>query len=445
MHNHEQIWHLAIDDTDSSKSGCTTYTLSLIIDEMIKQDSNLNFIGYPQLIRCNPNVPYKTRGNGALVLRVKTILTGKKLIEIAKKIIQNQSDEDQETQPIALVLSEKELKGYDFKTQFYYLAMRECLDYRLIELNFKNLFYWPSKERRSIIGSLAALCFEDTNDYTFELITYRLPKNLTKIRLVDVNQVEYLQSEFEKEIFSCFDNQERRELIAPSGPDPVLYGIRGEKPYFLIKFMNKLRSEPVESYTIFQTNQATNHHVLDGNNSLRNYSVFSGVIEIYGEIQEIQGGHVKLKARYNNVLLEIIAFEPTKTLPKVLRESIIGDIYFIHGAVDNKNDMITIKLEKIRIIHLEVKSNITAPICKNCELRTTSAGFLKGYKCNYCNFTTFNYEITYIDRNYYINQQILPTKGAQRHLTRPYSREFKKNPPLLNKILKYDDFRKVNC
>ena len=54
--------HIGIDDTDSVKGGCTTW----LATEIIKELSDFDLIGSPRLVRLNPNVPWKTRGNGAV-------------------------------------------------------------------------------------------------------------------------------------------------------------------------------------------------------------------------------------------------------------------------------------------------------------------------------------------------------------------------------------------
>ena len=56
--------HIGIDDTDSLDGGCTTWLITEIISEL----SDLDLIAPPRLVRLNPNVPWKTRGNGALAL-----------------------------------------------------------------------------------------------------------------------------------------------------------------------------------------------------------------------------------------------------------------------------------------------------------------------------------------------------------------------------------------
>lgn len=63
------ILHIGIDDTDSAKGGCTTYIAALLVDRFSKQ--RIQFTDYPNIIRLNPNIPFKTRGNAAVALRVR--------------------------------------------------------------------------------------------------------------------------------------------------------------------------------------------------------------------------------------------------------------------------------------------------------------------------------------------------------------------------------------
>ena len=60
--------HIGFDDTDSPNGGCTTYIAALLVEKFSKMHFTLT--DYPGLIRLNPNVPYKTRGNGAVAIRL---------------------------------------------------------------------------------------------------------------------------------------------------------------------------------------------------------------------------------------------------------------------------------------------------------------------------------------------------------------------------------------
>ena len=63
----KQVMHIGLDDTDSIKGGCTTYLAALLVEKLARFQAE--YIDYRLLIRLNPNVPWKTRGNGSLCLR----------------------------------------------------------------------------------------------------------------------------------------------------------------------------------------------------------------------------------------------------------------------------------------------------------------------------------------------------------------------------------------
>ena len=78
----ETILHIGFDVTDCTKGMCTTF-LAYKFVEYLKQEK-VKFLDYPYLIRFNPNIPWKTRGNGAVALKIST----KKPNAIKKKITQ---------------------------------------------------------------------------------------------------------------------------------------------------------------------------------------------------------------------------------------------------------------------------------------------------------------------------------------------------------------------
>src|SRR2546421_10712520 len=60
------LW-IGVDDTDSLQGMCTTFLATEIVRDLTQ---DLDLIGYPRLVRLNPNIPWKTRGNGAVCIRV---------------------------------------------------------------------------------------------------------------------------------------------------------------------------------------------------------------------------------------------------------------------------------------------------------------------------------------------------------------------------------------
>jgi tRNA(Ile2)-agmatinylcytidine synthase len=64
------VLHIGFDDTDSRNGMCTTFLAYKIVEYLKKE--KVKFLDYPYLIRFNPNVPWKTRGNGAVSLKIET-------------------------------------------------------------------------------------------------------------------------------------------------------------------------------------------------------------------------------------------------------------------------------------------------------------------------------------------------------------------------------------
>ncbi|MCI4354809.1 MAG: DNA-binding protein, partial [Thermoplasmata archaeon] len=61
------MW-IGIDDTDGPGGGCTTHVLTEIV--RVARDHAVDVVGEPRLVRLNPNIPWKTRGNAALAVRL---------------------------------------------------------------------------------------------------------------------------------------------------------------------------------------------------------------------------------------------------------------------------------------------------------------------------------------------------------------------------------------
>ncbi|MGA9388178.1 MAG: tRNA(Ile2) 2-agmatinylcytidine synthetase, partial [Candidatus Bathyarchaeia archaeon] len=87
----KRIMHVGLDDTDSVRRGCTTYVAALLVEKL--EGLGASLFDYPNLIRLNPNVPWKTRGNGALCLRVQyDENVEKKIKEVVTSTVEEHSD-----------------------------------------------------------------------------------------------------------------------------------------------------------------------------------------------------------------------------------------------------------------------------------------------------------------------------------------------------------------
>jgi len=82
----KQILHIGIDDTDSPKGMCTTFLAYKIINRLKKE--NVDFLDFPNLVRFNPNIPWKTRGNGAVGIKISTS-NPEKIKNLVKNLLSN--------------------------------------------------------------------------------------------------------------------------------------------------------------------------------------------------------------------------------------------------------------------------------------------------------------------------------------------------------------------
>ena len=110
--------NIGFDDTDSIKGMCTTFLAYKIVEMLKKQ--NTEFLDFPKLIRFNPNIPWKTRGNGAVSLRIRTKSPSKIKNQI-KNLVEKFSDVKNGANP-GLVFYESEQIPEHF-TKFSKLAL----------------------------------------------------------------------------------------------------------------------------------------------------------------------------------------------------------------------------------------------------------------------------------------------------------------------------------
>ncbi|HLQ20708.1 MAG TPA: hypothetical protein VK127_00230, partial [Nitrososphaerales archaeon] len=80
---------VGIDDTDSSKGFCTTYLAFKVASH--SAHASFRVFDYPRLVRLNPNIPFKTRGNAAVCLPLETEEV-KETFEVVCSLVERLSD-----------------------------------------------------------------------------------------------------------------------------------------------------------------------------------------------------------------------------------------------------------------------------------------------------------------------------------------------------------------
>jgi tRNA(Ile2)-agmatinylcytidine synthase len=420
--------HIGLDDTDSTKGGCTTYLAAVLIEKLAK--FNVHFTDYPALIRLNPNVPWKTRGNGSLCLRFTFAPEYEDQIKSAAMDLweEHSAVNEKGTDPgIVFYKTLKipaELMAFSKKTETTIVALKEATAL-IKKLGAEATGY---NSCRGIIGALAAIGETLDGDHTFELIAYRTPSNLGTKRRVDEASIFEMDKLTMPCTFNNIDAEKGRVIITPRGPDPILFGIRGEsaeivkKAYELVKPL-----EPVERWVIFCSNQGTDAHLTHAQSlcALEPYSsiIAKGVVSQNPRIVPLR--HVIFSIKDETAEVDCAAYEPTGDLRKIARELMIGDEVEVYGAVHKATPTkpLTINLEKISILKLQQKTQLENPVCPNCGKRLKSMGRNQGFRCEKCDgkYGDLKKIESVVPRALKTGLYVTSTR-SQRHLTKPLRR-----------------------
>jgi tRNA(Ile2)-agmatinylcytidine synthase len=401
-------------------------------------------IGYPRLVRLNPNIPWKTRGNGALSLCV-----GKKGGGIKQKI-----GEIDNVEVLCSPSFTRELDGHEMddiyhmiheilsqqaRTEddntnpgFVMMAMPPdsvvyqnavtrivTLDEVLATLREHNALFEGYKNQRGLIGATAAIAWAP-QDRTFEVIAYRRKERWGTRRSVDPASVKTMDAKVPS-TFDNYDYRNKHNRIAPNSPCPILFGIRGDNAEDLMTAVDMIRSEPVDSWILFESNQGTDDHLM--RTQVDQIQPYESVI-IEGHVEEnpktIQGGHVLFTLTDGTGTIPCAAYEPTKEFRRIIRDLRTGDIVEVSGGV--REQPLTINLEKIAIKHLAaVQRKQENPVCPACGKHMKSKGTGQGYKCMRCRTTSDQPLYTEQPRTLGLGSYEVPV-CARRHLSKPLKR-----------------------
>lgn len=423
-----KIMHIGFDDTDSPRRGCTTYVAALLVELLTKL--GIQFLDYPNLVRLNPNVPWKTRGNGSLCLRIQYDESLEE--EIKEQVIQlieeNADLEYEHTDPGVVFFngSEIPLEIRDFSekaiTSVVNLnqAIKLLKKFRVEAVGFKK--------SRGIIGGLAAVGEPLQGDHTFEIIAYRRPENYGTKRRIDSASVLEMDRATAPYTFNNVDPETGRILITPRGPDPILFAIRGETPEIVKEAFKMVKSlEPIERWVIFRTNHGTDAHLrsVEKLDQIRPYHSVIARGTVAADPQIIPRRHVIFPIKDESATVDCAAYSPTGNLNKIARKLMKGDKVEVYGAVRpaSKNHPMTINLEKLRILQLSPRIVHHNPFCPKCGKRLKSMGKNKGFRCESCGsrYTDLDKIETVIPRDIECGLYITSPR-SQRHLTKPLQR-----------------------
>ena len=461
---------IGLDDTDSRERGmCTTYAAALAADCLRERGATVERL---LLVRLNPAVEYKTRGNAALA--VHTDADPGAAFDLVADVIDDRAETgDERTNPGLVVLDgdPEALGPRDALARFARSAVRDRLSIEDSEalLARTDCHHAGWGDGRGRIGALAAVgawsAFDDGGagptagneadaDWTHERIAYRERDRWGTPRDVDRDSVFAAADDGYPEVWDTVDRGSDEVVCVPRTPGPVLYGIRGESAAAVESAAAAVEAERIERAETFLTNQGTDVHlrtaplsdVLDG----RAYRTTGRVA---GPPETRRGGHVfvPLAAASDGesgaerdaggaeaaasdppagpALVRCAAFEPTKRFRDRVRALRPGDRITACGEFtadaargDPPDDGArgTLKLEKFAVRGLVTVERVT-PECPDCGRRMESAGRGQGYRCRDCSTSADGKAERALDRALEPGWYEVPPR-ARRHIAEPLVR-----------------------
>ncbi|OIB55797.1 tRNA(Ile)(2)-agmatinylcytidine synthase [Natrialba sp. SSL1] len=444
---------VGLDDTDSREHGmCTTYVAARVAKRLRREADAA--VARTLLVRLNPAVEYKTRGNAALAIH--TDCDPARAFDIAREVLESLAEtRDERTNPGLVVADVNPDTGEDAipvsLARFSMRAIRDHLSRAGAEALIDDHGYqsWHAGNGRGRIGAVAAIgAWRALSDWTYEQITYREPERWGTTREVDHDSVFAAAASGYPDVWDTVDRGENETVCVPHTPGPILHGIRGDDPQAVRRIAEQIDSEPVYSSHPFVTNQGTDVHLRDvtvgadsdsGTNGsdtgaatatpLQDGRAYRLDARVVSEPETRRGGHVFVDVAPEGVAagdadnaasspakLPCAAFEPTKRFRDHVRALRPGDRLTVCGELADG----TLKLEKVAVRGLNTTDLVT-PVCPDCERTMESAGRDQGYRCRDCGTDAPGKERTEIERVLELGWYEVPP-CARRHIAKPLVR-----------------------
>ncbi len=420
-----QTLHIAFDDTDSRAGRCTTHLAYKVTEHLKGMGAVL--LDYPLLVRLNPNIPWKTRGNGAVCLRVKVPDPARVMDHVRQAVEEGSAIGNGANPGVAFLVGERVPEELQ---EFARRALCEVLSRQMAEKITKiaGVQYHTFGNGQGLVGSIGAMGLLMTDsDYTFELVAYRKPENCGRPRVVSEERVVRFSMDTYPSTFNNYDSKHQRVLLAPHGPDPVFFGVRGENPEVLMSAFRTLKpEETLDGWMIFRSNQGTNMH-------LGNELQFSGIkaytagfvrCRVKTKPRVIKGGHAIFTVEQHGTQMPAAVYEPTG-LASVAVKLEPGDLLELGCGVrkgTTKHPKI-LNIEYMSVLEVAPVFESRNPLCRRCGKRMKSEGSNKGYQCDKCKFRDPKGTKVLIPVDRELKAGLyLPTPKAHRHLTKPLQR-----------------------
>lgn len=411
-------YHLGMDDTDSLQKGCTTYIGALLVERLLGK--GCRFFDYPNLIRLNPNIPWKSRGNAAVCLRFETDLPGDDIMEMAFELVEEFRDsQDRKNQPgVALLEGDVPDAVLDFGRR----ALSQVLTVGEAQgvAAGAGMACRTMKGGRGLVGAVASIGNTLAGDHTYELVVYRGADLWGKKREVDGRSVLEFDARTKPYTFNNIDGETGRVLITPHGPDPILFGVRGEGAEVVMKALGEIGFKGGERWVLYRSNQGTAAH-LTAQVPVKGLKAYQAAI-IQGTIAKkplvLKGSHVIGSLADGSGTIDIASYEPSGGMRNVLRALLPGDRVRAFGGVRVRAGKgLTFNLERLEVLGL-IAEAAKNPVCTSCGKSMKSEGRGKGYQCQRCGRKERQAARVRLERRVSIGSYLPPAR-SMRHLTKP--------------------------
>ncbi len=418
---------VGLDDTDSRERGmCTTYVAAEVAERLRRAGDGDDPVSRLLLVRLNPAVEYKTRGNAALAIH--TDCEPDRAFDIARDRLESLAETaDERTNPGLVVAPSEPDDVPAAVSSFAGRAVRDHLEIADATALLERHGYrsWHAGDGRGRIGALAAIgSWEGLEGWTYERISYRESDRWGTPREVDPESVFAAADRGYPAVWDTVDRGEDETVCVPHTPGPILHGVRGDDPETVRAVAERIEGEPVASSQLFVTNQGTDAHLRDGTlESVADGRAYRLDGRVASSPETRRGGHVFFDLEGvrggddgRPSPLECAAFEPTKRFRDRIRSLRVGDRITACGEASRG----TLKLEKIAIRDLVTTERVT-PICPDCERTMESAGRDQGYRCRDCKTSADGKAQRDLKRDLEVGWYEVPP-CARRHISKPLVR-----------------------
>ncbi len=388
---------MAFDDTDSPDGMCTTYLATLMLEGLSDHD----LIGLPRLVRLNPNIPWKTRGNAAMCLSLgegfgrsrvcgsigdsdlRYFAKGKpsdpaELLARASKVLEKVARfECDKTNP-GIVASNTRPPA-----SLYWGAVRGVVKLDDVErmLRASGAKWRKYKSGRGVIGAAASMSWRP-RDRTWEVISYRRPARWGTERDIDPRSVVEMDKGTSR-TFNNYDYETSHVAIAPGSPCPILFGIRGDSQSELIGARRMIRGEQQDRWLMFLTNQGTEDHIVRRRiGALRKWESARVRARVAEPPRTIPGGHVIVKVTDGDSI-DAAFYEPSGSFRGLARLLLPGDKVTLLGSVRDVPRSLNVEKMAVRALVDDVRK-VSNPVCTRCGKSMGSLGAGQGFRCKIC-------------------------------------------------------------